>query len=169
MSHRGRTSPCQDDTIKDVQEALKKAPTQDCIVLLGDFNEQLGANIKERTGRWTGGKPSRNADKILDLMRMYDLYAVNTHFEPKKNETVNSYLCPKPKVDHAQGDFGLYVGAQVSANYNVKIVAGEVINVEQGKNADPHDGQLHYAPDRQQEEKAQGQGAKTNGRRVVQL
>ena len=42
IPHRGRTSPCQDDTIKDVQEALKKAPTQDCIMLMGDFNDQLG-------------------------------------------------------------------------------------------------------------------------------
>ena len=51
--HRGRVSPNQDDTIADLHEALKQAPSTDCIILLGDLNEQLGPNIKNRTGRWT--------------------------------------------------------------------------------------------------------------------
>ena len=40
--HRGRVAPCQEDTLKDLHEALKKAETNDCIVLLGDFNEHVG-------------------------------------------------------------------------------------------------------------------------------
>ena len=68
--HRGRVCPDQDDTIADLHEALKKAQPGDCIVLMGDLNEQLGPNIPNRTGRWTGGKPSKNAQKILDLILM---------------------------------------------------------------------------------------------------
>ena len=90
LPHRDRVCPSQDDTIKDIHEALKKAPPQDCIVLLGDMNEQLGANIQNRIGKWTSGAPSKNADKIIELMSMYDLYAANTHFEPKKSETVST-------------------------------------------------------------------------------
>ena len=69
MPHRGRVSPDQDKTIVDIHEALKKVESGDCIVLLGDFNEQLGPNIKDRTGKWAGGKSSKNVDEILDIMR----------------------------------------------------------------------------------------------------
>ena len=92
MPHRGRVCPSQDDAIADLHEALKLAPPKDCMILLGDLNEQLGANIKNRTGRWTGGEPSKNADKIIDLMRMYNLCVANTFFEPKRGETAHTYL-----------------------------------------------------------------------------
>ena len=68
LPHRGRVNPNQDDTIADLHEALKKALPNDCIVLLGDLNEQLGPNIQNRTGKWSGGQSSKNADKILYLM-----------------------------------------------------------------------------------------------------
>ena len=74
-----------------------------------------------------------NADKIIEIMRMYDLYAANTHFEPKKGESPHTYLGPKPKGPCAQGDFGLHVGEQVSCRYKGRTVKGEVIAVEQGK------------------------------------
>ena len=51
LPHRGRVCPDQDDTIADLHEALKKAQPGDCIVLMGDLNEQLGPNIPNRTGR----------------------------------------------------------------------------------------------------------------------
>ena len=136
LPHRGRTCPNQDDTITDIHEALQQAPAGDCIVLLGDLNEQLGPNIQGRTGRWAGGQSSKNADKILDLMYMYDLFAVNTQFEPKKGETPHTYICPKSKNACAQGDFGLYVGERVSRRFNGKNVQGEVIAVEQGEEED---------------------------------
>ena len=94
LPHRGRASPSQDDTIMDLHEALKKAPSKDCIILLGDFNEQLPGSVENRTGKWVGGEPSQNASKIIDLMHLYDLYAVNTHFEPKRGESVHTYLAP---------------------------------------------------------------------------
>ena len=133
IPHRGRVSPDQDDTIADLHEALKKAQPDDCIILLGDLNEQLGPNIKDRTGRWTGGKSSKNADKILDIMHMYDLYAANTHFEPKQGETPHSYICPSPKSACAQGDFGLHVGEKVACHYKGQKLQGEVTAVEQGR------------------------------------
>ena len=96
-----------------ILKALQLAQTGDCIVLLGDLNEQLGPNIQGRTGKWASDPSSKNADKILDIMHMFDLYAVNTHFGPKKGETHHTYICPKPKNACAQGDFGLHVGEKV--------------------------------------------------------
>ena len=104
LPHKGRTCPNQDDTIVDINEALQQADAGDCIVLLGDLNEQLGPNIQGRTGKWTGGQSSKNADKILDLIHMYD------QFEPKKGETPHTFICPKSKNVCMKGDFGLYVG-----------------------------------------------------------
>ena len=92
VPHRGRINPCQDDTIADLHEALKQAPASDCIILLGDVNEQLGPNIKNRTGKWAADKSSANADKILDLMAMHDLFSVGTKFEPKRGETTHTYV-----------------------------------------------------------------------------
>jgi hypothetical protein len=139
LPHRGRVCPDQDDTIADLHEALKKAHPTDCIVLLGDLNEQLGPNIKNRTGRWAGGQSSKNAQKILDLMSMYDLYSVGTLFEQPKGESSHTYICPQAKEDgehaqggHAQGDFGLHVGHKVSHTYNGATIQGEVTAVEQG-------------------------------------
>ena len=64
LPHRGRAAPDQDDTIQDIHEALKEAATSDCIILLGDFNEQLSGNIENRTGKWVGEEPSKNSKKI---------------------------------------------------------------------------------------------------------
>ena len=139
LPHRGRAAPDQDDTIQDLQEALQKAATSDCIIILGDFNEQLPANVENRTGKWVGGEPSKNAKKILDLMHLYDLFAVNTIFEPKRGETVHTYLCPKPKdSSQAQGDFGFHVGEQVTCRHKGKLIKGEVtaVNLGSGQDAD---------------------------------
>ena len=132
LPHRGRVCPDQDDTIADVHETLKQAHPTDCIVLLGDLNEQLGPNIKNRTGRWAGGQSSKNAKKILYLMSMYDLFSVGTQFEQPKGETTHTYICPQGKKDCAQGDFGLHVGDKVSHTYNGATIQGEVTAVQQG-------------------------------------
>ena len=145
LPHRGRASPNQEDTISDLHEALKQAPSQDCIVLMGDLNEQLPANVANRTGKWVGGKPSKNASKILDLMHLYDLYAVNTHFEPKRGESVHTYMCPKPKnKEFAQGDFGMHVGERVAHNYKGNTVHGDVTSVTLGDGQDDDVWTIHF-------------------------
>ena len=56
LPHRGRVMPSQDDTLKDLQECLSDIPARDCVCLVGDFNEQLQANVQGITGQWTGGQ-----------------------------------------------------------------------------------------------------------------
>ena len=73
---------------------LKQVPKNDCIgiVVLGDLNEQLGSNVHRCTGKWTAGKKSQNAETIICLMRLCDLFAINTIFQPKKHKSVDTYL-----------------------------------------------------------------------------
>ena len=53
MPHRGRVSPSQDDTLRDLQRVLKKVPKGDCVCVIGDFNEQLQSCVDDLTGKWT--------------------------------------------------------------------------------------------------------------------
>ena len=92
LPHRGRTSSSQDDTLADLQKVLSNVNAHDCVCVLGDLNEQVQTNIKGLTDRWTGGQASKNADKVTQLMRFHNLAAVNTMFQPKKHQSVHTFL-----------------------------------------------------------------------------
>ena len=51
LPHRGKVTPSQDDTIQDLHESLQLTHFKDCIVVLGDLNEQLGW-IKHKKPNW---------------------------------------------------------------------------------------------------------------------
>ena len=91
IPHKGRVSPSADDTIGELHTLLKSVAKSDCIVLLGDFNCQLPRNVEGCTGKWSMTTRSDNAhgDKILDLMRAYDLFATDTLFKPVKKRWGN--------------------------------------------------------------------------------
>ena len=129
LPHRGRVSPCQEDTLQDLHKVLKKVSSRDCVVILGDFNEQLEANVQESTGEWTGGTPSKNSDKILEFMRMYDLRAANTFFEPKKNKNTHTYIYTESKAIASGQDLGIYIGERVRCKHDDKELDGQVIDV----------------------------------------
>ena len=73
MPHRARVRPAQHNTMSELKRLLKQAPSNDCIILLGDFNEQLPPSMDGCTGKWTYGEASQNAEHVLDLMRMFEL------------------------------------------------------------------------------------------------
>ena len=86
IPHRAR--PCQNDTLSTLIELLKQVPKNNCIVLLvGDFNEQLPKNLENLTGKWAYGTKSANADVITDIMRMFNLAAASTMFQPKQKSS----------------------------------------------------------------------------------
>ena len=91
IPHRGRVCPAQGDTLTDVQTVLSKVPPRDCVCLMGDFNEQLEANVQGATGSWTGGQASANSDKILSFLRLNKLLAISITFKPKKNKSVHTF------------------------------------------------------------------------------
>ena len=141
MPHRGRASPSQEDTTLDLHEALKKAPPKDCIMVMGDFNEQVPGNVKDRTGKWTGDTPSKNADKTMELLDMYDLCVANTFFEPKRGATVHTYLRSKTKEECESEDFGMYVGETVACKYKGNVVEGKITAAEIGSDPSGSDPQ----------------------------
>ena len=126
LPHRGRVSPSQDDTLHDLEAVLRTVPQGDCICILGDFNEQLRGNVADRTGKFVGGPPSANANKLIELLQLHDLTAVNTFFAPKKNSTVHTFLATKQKGanEQLQNDRGEYVGHKVIATYKGKRIKG---------------------------------------------
>ena len=134
LPHRGRTQPCQDDTLKDLQNILVKVPQGDCICVMGDLNEQLEANIPNRTGMWTAAPKSPNADKIMHLMHMHELTAANTLFAPKRTGSLNTFLQTKREGIPAHSDLGEHVGAKVKIKYNGKWVDGTVKSVSNVSN-----------------------------------
>ena len=119
MPHRGRVQPCQDDTIKDLESVMATAPQCDCICLLGDLNEQLEGGVPGHTGKWTAGPKSANSDKMINFMRIHNLTAANTLFEPKaKDKTaLHTFLQTKRGDTTEQGDMGEYVGDKVREKY----------------------------------------------------
>ena len=125
LPHRGRVAPTQEQTLTDLQDALNGAHPRDCICLLGDLNEQLQAEVDGITGKFTGVPPSKNATTIMDMLRLNDLAAVNTFFQPKPSKTVHTYLHTKRDAD--ADDTGMHVGREVKQRYRVQWVTGEVI------------------------------------------
>ena len=86
IPHRIRTKPCQHDTLCSLIELLKQVPKNDCVVLMGDFNEQLPKNIDKLTGKWAHGPESANTEITMNIMRVFDLTAASTFFQPKKKD-----------------------------------------------------------------------------------
>ena len=95
VPHRGRVAPAQSDTLKDLENVLAIVPQGDCICIMGDLNEQLEGGVKDRTGKWTAGPKSPNSDKIIEMMRLHELTAANTLFEPKRKEALQTFLQTK--------------------------------------------------------------------------
>lgn len=128
LPHRGRVAPSQDQTLQDLQSVLDNIPARDCMCILGDFNEQVEANLEGITGNWTGGEPSANADKIAAVLRLNKLVAINTMFQPRQGQTTHTFLQTKRDEGgaDASNDRGLYVGQQVRVKYKGRGVQGVV-------------------------------------------
>ena len=120
MPHRARVKPDQDDTIEDLMKLSRQVPTHDCFIVLGDFNEQLPADVEHCTGEWTAGPASANANKILEVMRIHNLYAINTSYQQKKLSA--TYIaCTEGSETNST-----YVGREVCAKYKQKRINGKV-------------------------------------------
>ena len=84
IPHRGRTkTPFTQDTIGKVKELMKTIKKGDCTIWMGDLNCELQRNVQGCTGKWsmTKKKDSGHGEEVLELMRQYDLFAVDTLFK----------------------------------------------------------------------------------------
>ena len=143
MPHRGRVAPCQDDTLQDLEKVLLTVPKSDCVCILGDFNEQLEGNVQGRTGKWVGGLKSKNADKIMQLLQLHELTAINICFQPRHGKEVHTYpylhTVSKDQTT-AQGstnvecnDYSEYIGSFCKVKYRGRHISGRVKAVYGGK------------------------------------
>ena len=74
-----------------------------------------------------GGLPTANSDKILQLMRLHNLSAVNTMFEPPHGSSVHTYLHTRSGDDlHENGDLGEFVGSKTMVTYKNREIKGRV-------------------------------------------
>ena len=92
LPHRVRLHPAQSDTIASLVSLLAQVPANDCVVVLGDFNEQLPSNMEGLTGKWTHDSPSPNANSILDFVRMHSLFTVKTNFQFPSGKNTSTYI-----------------------------------------------------------------------------
>ena len=86
IPHKGRSNPCAQDTINQIKVLLSTVRSHDCIILMGDFNCQLRRNVSGCTGKWcmTKRKDNGHGEEMLNLLRRFDLFAVDTLFKPAR-------------------------------------------------------------------------------------
>ena len=87
IPHKGRTNkPYAKDTISQIKKLLTTVKKSDCVILAGDFNCQLQCNVQGCTGKWsmTERDDGGHGSEMLNLMREFDLFAVDTLFKPKR-------------------------------------------------------------------------------------
>ena len=92
IPHRSRIQSDQQTTLTTLLRLLVQIPPGDCIVLLTDLNEQLPANDENVTGKWTHDKASPNAEMMMDMIRQFDLFSINTAFQPKRNSSNATFI-----------------------------------------------------------------------------
>lgn len=82
-----KESPFTHETIEQLETLLNSVSKKDCIVLCGDFNCQLRRNVQGCTGKWSMTKHNEKKghdQKLINLMRQFDLFAVDTRFKPPR-------------------------------------------------------------------------------------
>ena len=87
IPHRGRKrAPFASDTIAKVRKLLSTVKKTDCIIWMGDMNCELQRNVQGCTGKWcmTTRKDEGHGEEVLNLMRSFDLFAVDTLFKPAR-------------------------------------------------------------------------------------
>ena len=126
IPHKMRKSaPFAADTMKLLETLVLKAKTNDCVVLLGDFNCKLGRNIQKLAGKWCIHKtPNTEGKQLLELMRRTKLTAVSTFFQPRKRKSNATFLARDPRYKPSQIDYILISSRWVSSVRDCKVKWG---------------------------------------------
>ena len=94
VPHKGRTTfPLAQDTLGQLRKFLETVKKSDYIILCGDFNCQLQRNVQGCIGKWcmTERPQQGHGEEILDIMRIYDLFAVDILFRPRRKKWQGKY------------------------------------------------------------------------------
>ena len=52
IPHSGRKEPSMEEIYDELDKLLRRVPSRDCVILMGDFNSKLKRNVQGVTGRW---------------------------------------------------------------------------------------------------------------------
>ena len=89
--HRARVQPAQHNTLESLTELLRRVDPKDCTVILHHLNEQLPANIHGDADKWTASKASENAGDVIDIMKIFDLFAHYKHQIQAGQKLINNH------------------------------------------------------------------------------
>ena len=75
-----------------LQKVVEECPKKDRLVVMGDFNAQIGANRQHMScGRFGVGEGNERGQMLLDWLSDNKLFAVNTCFQHRKNQLYTWY------------------------------------------------------------------------------
>lgn len=81
--HHAQAHPSAEDTLEELQQLLATLPSRAVVLVLGDFNAQLGRNLLGLTSRWSVHWESNTmGDMLAKFMGEHDLVAASTFFRP---------------------------------------------------------------------------------------
>ena len=126
VPHKMRKArPFAADTLKLLETLLAKVNTNDCVIILGDFNCKLGRNIAKLTGKWCVHKtPNTEGQHLLDIMRRSKLTAISTFFQPRRRRSNATYLAKNPYYKPSQIDYVLISSRWATSVRNCQVKWG---------------------------------------------
>ena len=96
------------------------------MIILGDINGQLPPNIDNHTDNWAFGGAPKNTDNVIDILRLNDLFAINTKFEPPKHSSNATYISTTKKGSTDTSETSSFVGRKVQTVDKGKLFEGTV-------------------------------------------
>ena len=120
-----KVKPFAADTLKLLEVVLLKVNSNDCVILLGDFNCKLGRSIAKLSGKWCVHKtPNAEGEQLLDMMRRTNLTAISTFFQPRRRKSNSTYLAKDPTYKPSQIDYILISSRWATSVKNCKVQWG---------------------------------------------
>ena len=92
----------KDEFYENLQMVIKKVPSKEGLILLGDFNARVGADQTSWPrclGHFGVGTMNENGQRLLELCTLHDLCITNTFFQLKPQQKV-SWRHPRSKLWH---------------------------------------------------------------------
>jgi exonuclease III len=108
-----------------LENLILKANSNDCVVILGDFNCKLGRNINKLAGKWCIHKtPNPEGRQLLEMMQHANLRAASTFFQPKKRKSNATFLARDSRYKPSQIDYILISARWMSSVRDCKVKWG---------------------------------------------
>ena len=96
------TPDAKDEFYENLASIIRNIPSQEQLVLLGDFNARVGSDHElwpSCLGHFGVGKINENGQRLLEMCAYYDLCITNSYFKTKPQHKV-SWRHPRSKHWH---------------------------------------------------------------------